>query len=486
MRFALSTIVALLLFASPASAQQPNFVFVLTDDLATNLVQYMPNLKAMRDQGTSFDRYLVTNSLCCPSRASILTGRYPHSTEVITNTPPFGGFEIFHFWEEPSTFATSLQAAGYRTALMGKYLNGYTPGVVVDGAPGFVPPGWSAWAVAGNGYPNYKYNLLVKPPGDEPARNVHYGSRPEDYLTDVISRRGQDFIAGAVADGQAFLLELAPFTPHAPYTPAPRHANAFPDLRAPRGALFNAKQRLNPPGWLPKAPLTDEQIAQIDGNFRLRAQSVLAIDEMIGAIRDQLARLGVADNTYIVFSSDNGYHMGQRRLPAGKQTYFDHDVRVPLIVVGPGVRRGASIMRLAANVDLRPTIQELAGVPTEPRVEGRSLVGFLRGLPPWYWRDATLIEHRATNHPAANDPDAEPVRRNPPSYGALRFADALYVQYRNPAHAPEYYDLARDPVQRRNIYPSLSNERRAALAKKLARMRACSGGASCHEADAGP
>jgi arylsulfatase A-like enzyme len=483
MRFALSTIVAFLLLASPASAQRPNFVFVLADDLAINLVQYMPQVKAMREQGTSFDRYVVTNSLCCPSRASILTGRYPHSTGVMTNTPPFGGFEIFHFWGEPSTFATSLQAVGYRTALMGKYINGYRPGVVVNGAPGFVPPGWSAWAVAGNGYPNYNYNLLVKTPGDEPARTVRYGSRPEDYLTDVISRHGQEFIAGAVADGQPFLLQLAPFTPHAPYTPAPRHANAFPDLRAPRGVLFNARQRLNPPAWLPKAPLTNEQVAQLDNNFRLRAQSVLAIDEMVGAIRDQLRRLGVADNTYIVFSSDNGYHMGQRRLLSGKQTYFDHDVRVPLIVVGPGVQRGASIMRLAANVDLRPTFQELAGVPIEPRVEGRSLVGFLRGLPPWDWRDATLIEHRGTRS-VANDPDAEPLSRNPPSYGALRFADALYVQYRNPAHAPEYYDMARDPVQRHNLYPSLSAKRRAALAAKLAQMLRCRGGASCQAADA--
>jgi arylsulfatase A-like enzyme len=481
MRFALSTIVALLLLAAPALAQRPNFVFVLTDDLSNNLVAHMPNVLAMRTEGTSFAQYVVTDSLCCPSRASILTGRYPHSTGVITNTWPFGGFEVFHAEEEKSTFATSLQAAGYRTAMMGKYLNGYTPGVVVDGAPGFVPPGWSAWAVTGNGYSNYGYNLLVKSPGNDPPQRVRYGTGPSDYLTDVLSERGQQFIATAVADGQPFMLELATFTPHGPYTPAPRHANAFPYLTAPRGVLFNAKQRLNPPSWLPKAPLTNEQIAQIDEAFRLRARAVLAIDEMIGAIRAQLQRLGAADNTYIVFSSDNGYHMGQRRLTAGKQTYFDHDIRVPLVVVGPGVRRGASVKHVAANVDLRPTFQELAGVLVEPHVEGRSLVGFLRGTPPWDWRDATLIEHRGSN-PIAADPDAEPTFRNPPSYAALRFADALYVQYKNPRHAPEYYDLVRDPLERRNIYPLLSKGRKAELAAKLAWMGTCSGGAACHAA----
>src|SRR3954468_6933111 len=111
-----------------AQTQQPNFVFVLTDDLSDDLVPYMPQVEAMQLQGTSFARYIVTDSLCCPSRASIFAGRYPHSTHVVGNGPPFGGFPVFHRTSENSTFATSLQQAGYRTAMMGKYLNGYTPG----------------------------------------------------------------------------------------------------------------------------------------------------------------------------------------------------------------------------------------------------------------------------------------------------------------------------------------------------------------------
>ena len=194
------------------------------------------------EQGTSFDRYIVTDSLCCPSRASIFTGRYPHSTGVFTNQPPDGGFEVFHPVEEKSTFATSLQAAGYRTAMMGKYLNGYTPGGVVDGAPRFVPPGWSAWAVGRRRLRRVQLQPAGQAPGDRAAEVVHYGNRPQDYLTDVISRRGQAFIAGAVRGEQPFMLELATFAPHGPFTPAPRDADKFPNATVPRGPLFNTPQ----------------------------------------------------------------------------------------------------------------------------------------------------------------------------------------------------------------------------------------------------
>ena len=234
--------------------------------------------------------------------------------------------------------------------MMGKYLNGYTPMGMVDGAPRFVPPGWSAWAVAGNGYADFNYNLLVKRPGNEPPEVVHYGNRPHDYMTDVLAQRGQRFIAGSVKAGKPFMLEIATFLPHGPFTPAPRHANLFPNARAPRGPLFNAPQQLNPPSWLPTAPLTNEQIAQLDTNFRKRAQSVQAIDEMIGAIRAQLRRLGAADNTYIVFSSDNGFHMGQRRL-LGRQA----DVLRPRRPRADGGRRAGRPRRASRSSAWRRT-----------------------------------------------------------------------------------------------------------------------------------
>src|SRR5919204_80332 len=130
-----------------AAARPPNVVFVLTDDLSWNLVRYMPHVQQMRRRGVTFARYFVTDSLCCPSRSSIFSGRFPHNTRVFTNKPPDGGFEVFSGrGEERSTFATALQARGYHTAMMGKYLNGYLP------VTRYVPPGWNEWDGAGNAY----------------------------------------------------------------------------------------------------------------------------------------------------------------------------------------------------------------------------------------------------------------------------------------------------------------------------------------------
>ena len=156
--------------ARPAADRRPNIVFVLTDDLAWNLVQYMPHVEQLRAQGMTFTNYFVTDSLCCPSRASIFTGRYPHDTGIFTNSAPDGGFAAFHArGEENHTFATRLQAHGYRTAMMGKYLNGYTPQKRVGGRPLYIPPGWNEWDVAGNGYAEFDYNL------NENGQLVHHG-----------------------------------------------------------------------------------------------------------------------------------------------------------------------------------------------------------------------------------------------------------------------------------------------------------------------
>jgi arylsulfatase A-like enzyme len=456
---------------------QPNVVFVLTDDLTWNLLPYMPNVQRLERRGTTFSNYFVTDSLCCPSRASILTGAYPHDTGIFKNSGADGGFRAFRARGlEEDTYATSLQGVGYRTALMGKYLNQYAPGRIRTALGGpYVPPGWSDWEVAGNGYPGFGYRLTRN------VRVVRHGFRPQDYLTNVLARQGLDFLDASVAGGAPFMLNVWTFAPHAPAIPDPRDAHRFNDLTAPRDAAFDEADMADKPPWLRgHAPLGPEQVARIDAAFRDRVRSVQAVDRMLGRLQRRLRALGVARNTYVVFSSDNGYHLGQHRLMPGKLTAYDTDVRVPLIVTGPGVPAGRTVDAMTQNTDLCPTFAELAGAPPPPRADGHSLVPLLHpaaGAPAPHWRDAVLIEHHG-NVGGAGDPDAPPAGSgNPPSYEALRSKDTLYVEYADGER--ELYDLAADPFALDNLADRVSPEQLARLSAQLAAMASCHGPVQC-------
>jgi N-acetylglucosamine-6-sulfatase len=452
--------------AAPAARadSRPNVVLILTDDLSNDLMPYLPHVQELQKAGMSFTNYTVTDSLCCPSRASILTGRFPHNTGIFTNTGTDGGYDAFQArGEESQTFAAALQQAGYRTALMGKYLNGYEP---TDA----VPPGWSEWDVAGNAYAEFNYDL------NENGNVVHYGSDPADYLTDVLSGKATAFLESAAAQQSPFLLEVATFAPHRPYTPAPADQDSFAGLTAPRGPAFDTLPT-NPPSWLAsRTPLTQRQIERVDTAFRKRAQSVQAVDRMLAAIRDTLARTGQADNTVIVFSSDNGYHLGQYRLIMGKMTAFDTDVQVPLVVAGPGIPAGTTNAAVAQNIDLAPTFDDLAGVSVPSDVDGRSLVPLLHGQQPADW-PAALIEHHGPDLDPADPDQPDPNSGNPTSYEALRTAHYTYVEYADGQR--EYYDRATDPAQLNNAAATLPAPRLTQLHDTLAALRACRGGTGC-------
>jgi arylsulfatase A-like enzyme len=445
--------------------KRPNIIFVLTDDLASNLVQYMPHVKQMQQQGMTFSNYYVTDSLCCPSRATIFTGKYPHNTGVFTNQGADGGYRTFKSrGNEEATFAVAMQKSGYRTAMMGKYMNGYQPSDPV-------PPGWDEWAVAGNGYREFNYTL------NENGRPVHYGHEPKDYLTDVLADKGSGFITGAVKDREPFMMEISTFAPHGPYTPAPRDAGTFPGLKAPRGPAFNEPDISDKPAWLKDHPsLKPEQIRRIDTAYRKRAQSVQAVDDLIGRLQATLKATGADRDTYLVFSSDNGFHMGEHRLAQGKQTAFDTDIRVPLVVTGPGVRAGSTHDGLAQNTDLCPTFEQLGGAPVPASVDGQSLVPVLKGTGTPK-RDAVLIEHHGPNN-KPGDPDRQGrANGNPPSYEALRTAGELYVEYADGQR--EYYALKNDPAELDNAIGELSPERLEQLQGMLNELRNCRGG-NCH------
>ena len=473
-----------------AASQRPNIVFVLTDDLAWNLVtpKFMPNVTQLERQGETFLDYIVADSLCCPSRASIFTGLFPHDSGVFANQGTSGGYYAFTHHKpdlETRTFAVATQRAGYLNSMMGKYLNGYgDPAMTAH-----VPPGWSDWHVGGNAYSEFNYDL------NENGTVVHYGAGPPpaanaaNYLTDVLAARATAFIDRAASAHRPFVMEVATFAPHSPFTPAPRNASDFPGLGAPRDPSFNTNN-VNPPDWLgTRKNLTRRQVAKIDEEFRMRAQAVEAVDQLLGKVDAELAARGLARNTYIVFSSDNGYHMGQHRLLPGKETAFDTDIRVPLIIAGPGVPQGRIVSNVVQNTDLYPTFVQLSGRTPSPAIDGQSLMPLLhprRGGSPLKWPTVALIEHHGPSD--VSDPDFENGEQggNPASYDAIRlsnrqFGNVVYVEYKRTGKR-EYYNIDKDPFERNNTYKRLSTSRRSQLHSILLGLENCHGATACRAA----
>ncbi|MGH7773490.1 MAG: sulfatase family protein [Candidatus Binatia bacterium] len=447
---------------SIAQSRRPNIIFILADDLNVETMAHLPRLQSLlAARGTTFANYFVSLALCCPSRASILRGQYAHNTEIFTNMPPGGGFQKFlDLGREESTVATWLHDGGYRTVLLGKYLNGYP-------VTTHVPPGWDEWyAVAGAvNFFNYRLN--------ENGEIVTYGNQPEDYLTDVLSQKASDFIVRTAPMGQPFFMYVAPYAPHQPADPAPRHEEEFPGVQAPRTASFNEADVSDKPTWVQNTPpRTPAQITQLDALYRRRLQSMLAVEDLLEQLIRTLRRTHQLSNTYIVFTSDNGFHLGQHRLPAGKNTAYEEDIRVPLIVRGPGVPAGRVIEHLAVNIDFAPTFAELAGAQAADFVDGRSLVPLLTSDPPAVegWRQAFLLE-------------AGFITGNRVFQG-IRTNKHTYVEYLNTGER-ELYDLEEDPDQLQSLHDTADPEILEQLASWLATLRACAG-ASCRSAEDTP
>ncbi len=465
--------------AAAAPAERPNLILVLTDDqdLLLDSLSAMPSVEALlARQGVTFTQATVPLSSCCPARATLLRGQYAHNHGVYSNQAPDGGFARFRaLGRERQTLATALHAAGYRTALFGKYLNGYPEGA----PPRYVPPGWDEWSspVAGDAYGQFDYTL------NDDGRLIEHGHTPEDYLTDVLAARSREFAADW-AGRQPFFLLVAPYAPHKPYVPAPRHAALFPDARVPRGASFNeANVADKPPKVRKLASLSARAVAELDAIFRDRLRSLAAVDEMVAALVSDLEALGELDSTYILLTSDNGYHLGQHRLPAGKFTAYEEDVRVPLIVRGPGVAPGVERDHLISQVDLAPTLAELGGARLAVEADGRSFAALLRpdAPPVSAWRQLTLVEQFGFR-PAVVSPGSalEPAEKvvggaiqEYPTFRGLRAPGFKYVE--SSSGARELYDLGGDPLELRNRAGELTRRERLALGRLVVRLQSCRG-----------
>ena len=444
--------------ASHMQSEQPNLVFLISDDQDVASLAFMPRLQALLgDQGITFNNFFVTESLCCPSHVSILTGQYPHNHGILNNDAPLGGWQKFHDQGgENSTFATWLQDAGYHTGRFGKYLAGYPNGST------HIPPGWDEWVAqygAGGQYFNYSLN--------DNGTVVRYGNAPEDYSTDVLANRAVEFLARAEErEEQPFLLFFSPSAPHNAVgsnlaTPAPRHVDAFAGTQAPRTPSFNEEDVSDKPQLIRNRPLLDEAaMEQIDLEYQSRLESLQALDEAVERIVTALADLGELDNTYVVFTSDNGFHQGQHRLPRGKDQIYEEDIRVPLLLRGPGVPQGVTREELALNIDFAPTFAELAGATPGHEVDGRSLVPLLGEQPPATWRTDFLVELYRT--PAMG---GEEIR-------ALRTQTEVYVEYLNLGER-EHYDLVADPYQLESLHATTPPEHLEKLSARLAELAVC-------------
>jgi N-acetylglucosamine-6-sulfatase len=370
-----------------AGGSKPNIVFVLADDLdypTNDLLPRMPDLMANR--GLSFTRAYIAQPLCGPSRASILTGMYTHNTGVIGNEPPDQGFVAFRR-HEAQTIATWMKAAGYRTSLVGKYINGYAYGE----SESYIPPGWDDWfghltATEDERYWKYWVN--------DNGNVIRYGTKPEEYSTDVETKRAVAFIEASAGRPEPLFLYLGPQAPHTPANYAERFGAEFRNAECPRPPSFDEFDVGDKPSWIRQiAPLQPSDIDQADEFERWRLRSMRAVEDEIDAVIQALAQTKRLETTYIFFISDNGLLMGQHRAVGRKGNAYEETARVPFYVRGPGVPAGQVVDRPVLNVDLAPTFLELAGAPIPDSVDGRSLVPFLRGTPPSSWRTDVLLEN---------------------------------------------------------------------------------------------
>ncbi len=404
-----------------AQAPPPDIVVVVTDDQRFDSLWAMPVVRAeLVARGASFRDAFVVNPICCPSRASILTGAYSHTTGVYRQAPPYGRWEWF---PDGSTLATWLDDAGYTTALVGKYLDGYQHAALT----GVVPPGWDRW-VAFVHAAYHDYTLTV----DGTVRA--YGSAPSDYSTDVLGREAAAIVRAA--RGPLFLY-LAPAAPHGPAPPAPGDEGAFADLAPWRPPSYDESDVTDKPAWVRALPLLDAaERERIDTLRRNQYASLLSVDRAVGAVLDALRKTGRLENTLIVYTSDNGIAWGEHRW-SKKEAPYEEVIRVPLVVRwdAGGVRPGSSPDGPALNVDIAPTIAEAVGVAA-PGAEGVSLLPVLRGSAEGPPRQDFLIEHLEGTNPV-------------PTYCAVRSLGWTYVRYTDGEE--ELYDLGSDPWQLQNL-----------------------------------
>lgn len=458
---------------------KPNVVVILTDDQATRTIspETMPNLEnKILDGGTYFRDYVVTTPLCCPSRATSITGQYGHNNGVLRN-------DYADLKQKQNVLPAWLQHAGYRTAHIGKYLHHYRDPDGIERKPA---PGWDLWFTQQE--PRRYYDWRASDNG----RIRHYGLENEDHVTSVTNDYAERYAGRLAKQKRPFYLQVDYFAPHTSSgrdescrgaaVPEPQDEGRFADVEVPKPPSYDEADVSDKPQSVQERPRIDaEAEAKIERRYRCTLEAVYGIDRGIGKIYNQVKRAGELNQTVFVFSSDNGLFYGEHRIVKGKPLPYEENVKMPLAISVPkkyrrGIEQPAKSNGATANIDLAPTILDLARAePCRSRNVCRTMDG--RSLMP-------LIKGKKRRWP---DPRGIVIERSSCQYRGLRRAKETYVQYsrRQGFDGPcertdvEHYDLEKDPFQLNNLFKgpggSDLNRRQRKLRRVMIKLETCAG-----------
>lgn len=527
----------------------PNILLLLTDDQDSLVggMDHMPRLeKYLKRKGAVMDNFFVHTPICCPSRSSILSGRYLHNGGARNNSLTGNCYgEEWRQNAEKKTYAVLARKAGYRTAFVGKYLNQY--GTTEQGkqdsqecvqqneSPGrckLVPLGWDHWmGLVGNSR-YYNYSVIQS---DDAGLSIsvqqHADVYQTDYFPDLVANHTLAMIEEFTKDSETprpFLIATSWPTPHGPFTPAPQDKGHFAGYQAHRTPNFNTTAHQNSQKhWMMRrlAPIDAESEAEIDTRYQMRSEALQSIDRQIEVFVQALGKAGQLDNTIILYTSDNGWQFGQHRITGDKRQLYEHDIRVPMIIRGPGIAAGSVRHEPVLNIDIAPTIAEIVSGKSEPPpgMDGRSFwpllvsdVNYGNQVPNTSaaWRTDFLVSyHGEAGGPCGmwNCPPPPPemyhggdatnntyhcvrtLRLDTSSATAasattsrelmttLELDDAstakntIYCKFVDDESFVEYYDLNADPWQLHNAVHELSPNERFAYEFRLEQLKRCQG-----------
>ncbi|XP_076256472.1 N-acetylglucosamine-6-sulfatase-like isoform X1 [Rhynchophorus ferrugineus] len=448
----------------------PNFVYILTDDqdlMLNGLMSMKKSLSLIADRGKFFLNAFVNTPLCCPSRSTILTGKFAHNLGVVNNSVSGNcNSEQWQINHEPYSIAALLQShANYTTFYAGKYLNQY--GSKFSGGTSHVPKGYDWWIGLKGNSKYYNYTLSV----NGTAVKIH-----NLYLTDLLANYSLSFLNQKSVIDKPFFMMVAPPASHAPFIPPKRYINKFSSVGVVTNPSFNYTS--NNKHWIVQMPPVSlpKNITILDNIQRRRLQTLLAVDDLVERVVLQLKKLKLFHKTYFIINSDNGYHIGQFGQPWDKRQPYEADTRVPLLISGPGVPKRILEPYPVSSVDIAPTILHLAGIKTDQIMDGNSFkkqlfnkrnVVTLKYIFLEYWGEGEdkmaergcpwKYDSNVTGCTISSWCKCQDSRNNTYTCvidfrGELRFKFCRFLDNQNFVEA---YNLSSDPYELRNVYTYL-------------------------------